>query len=120
MPSAYQKRRGTAIVETDKGILVVSHNSLFLLPGGAARSDELQILAAIRELQEETGTYPEEVRYLFKHLNSKIFLMKIVGIPKPCSEITRIDYYIPGKDIPLSFNTKKIIDRYYAMKLKKL
>lgn len=120
MQSAYQKRRGTALVETDKGILVVSQNHLFLLPGGAAHANELQILAAIRELQEETGTYPEEVKYLFKHLNSKIFLMKIVGIPRPCSEITRIEYYFPGKDIPLSYNTRKIIDRYYAMKLKEL
>ena len=116
MPSAYQKRRGTVIVDTDKGILVVAQGSLFLLPGGAAYSNELQMQAAIRELYEETGVYPIEVKYLFRHLNSKIFFMKIKGTPRPCSEIKKIDYYYPGKEIPISSNTKKIINQYYLMK----
>jgi len=116
MPSAYQRRRGTAIVDTKDGILVVAQGNIFLLPGGAAYSNELQIQAAIRELKEETGIYPIEVKYLFRYLNSKIFFMKTKGIPKPCSEIKKIDYYYPGKKIPLSFNTKKIIDQYYFMK----
>lgn len=118
MSSAYQKRRGTAIVDTDKGILVVAQGNLFLLPGGAAYPNELQILAAIRELKEETGIYPFEVKYLFRYLNSKIFFMRTNGTPRPCSEIKKVDYYYPGKQIPLSYNTKKIIDQYYLLKKK--
>jgi 8-oxo-dGTP diphosphatase len=52
----WHRRRGTAIVETKKGILVVSgHGKVFMLPGGAANHKESRLQAAIRELQEETG-----------------------------------------------------------------
>ncbi|QYZ79662.1 NUDIX domain-containing protein [Methanofollis formosanus] len=116
MPSAYGRRRGTAIIETEKGILVVaqSHRA-YLLPGGGARPDELQIQSAIRELREETGLYPIEVKYLFKHMAAKIFLMKVKGTPRPRNEIIRIAYYQPGNGIKVSPNTKKIIDQYYSL-----
>ncbi|WP_067048329.1 NUDIX domain-containing protein [Methanofollis ethanolicus] len=60
MAGAYDRRRGTAIIESQRGILVVTHGNrgAYLLPGGGAREDELQIIAAIRELKEETGPYP--------------------------------------------------------------
>ena len=36
--SAYGRRRGTAIVETERGIIVVTHdNRQFLLPGGSPK-----------------------------------------------------------------------------------
>ena len=47
----YVRRRGTAIVDTPSGILVVSKDGrLFTLPGGGARPDETDSEAAIREL----------------------------------------------------------------------
>jgi 8-oxo-dGTP diphosphatase len=52
----YRRRRGTAIVDTPNGILVVSlDGSNFTLPGGGALRDESRREAAIRELMEETG-----------------------------------------------------------------
>jgi len=54
-----KRRRGTAIVDTSRGILVVSHgNRTFYLPGGGAEKGESQKNAAIRELKEETGLVP--------------------------------------------------------------
>jgi 8-oxo-dGTP diphosphatase len=118
MAGAYDRRRGTAIIENQKGILVVTHSNggVYLLPGGGAREKELQIMAAIRELKEETGLYPIEVRYLFTHLKAKIFVMKAKGTPRPCNEIKKIAWYQPGSHINVSGNTRAIIDRYLQMK----
>ena len=116
MSSAYNRRRGTALIETRRGVMVVSHGRGYLLPGGGARRNELQIECAIRELREETGLYPVEVKYLFRFMKAKVFFMKVRGTPKPRNEIKRIAYYKPGSSTRVSLNTKKIIDRYYAMK----
>ena len=63
----YIRRRGTAIVESASGILVVSKDGhLFTLPGGGARPDESDRDAAIRELKEETGLEATDAVYLFE------------------------------------------------------
>ncbi len=50
------RRRGTAIVETNKGILLTSGKGrVFILPGGGARRSESRLRAALRDLEEETG-----------------------------------------------------------------
>jgi ADP-ribose pyrophosphatase YjhB (NUDIX family) len=118
MAGAYDRRRGTAIIEDQRGILVVTHgeDGIYLLPGGGARQDELQIIAAIRELREETGLYPIEVKYLFTHLKAKVFAMKVKGTPKPCNEIRKIEWYQPGSRVNVSGNTRAIINRYLMMK----
>ncbi|MGH9919809.1 MAG: NUDIX domain-containing protein [Nitrososphaerales archaeon] len=62
----YVRRRGTAIVESASGILVVSKDGrVFTLPGGGARPDESDGEAAIRELKEETGLDAVDLVYLF-------------------------------------------------------
>lgn len=112
--SAYGRRRGTAIIETEKGIIVVAEgNSKFLLPGGGARPHEMQIESVIREVKEELDIYPVEVKFLFKHMAAKVFFMKALGTPRPHNEINRIRYYYPGCNIEVSNNTKKILDIYY-------
>lgn len=118
MAGAYDRRRGTAIVESQRGILVVTHGNggVYLLPGGGAREKEIQIIAAIRELKEETGLYPIEVRYLFTYLKAKVFVMTVKGTPRPCNEIKKIAWYRPGSHINISRNTRTIIDRYLQMK----
>ncbi len=60
------RRRGTAIVDTPKGILVVSKDGgSFILPGGGANRGESEKDATILELKEETGMEAVEVDYLF-------------------------------------------------------
>ncbi|WP_363318505.1 NUDIX domain-containing protein [Methanoregula sp.] len=110
---AYDRRRGTAIVDTSKGILVVRQGiAPFLLPGGGTKNNESRIEAAIRELREETGLIAYEVKYLFTFHQSKVFLIQAEGIPKPRHEISQIGYYSLGSSLPVSHNTKKIIEMY--------
>lgn len=124
------RRRGTALVETDQGILLVSEDGLrFSLPGGAAEKDELWIQAAIRELQEETGLAACSARYLFSHMGDirkrnggysrnhhKVFLIEAEGVPQPCQEIKAIHFYRLADDVKLSNSTQIILEKYRALK----
>src|SRR3989344_4544949 len=86
------RRRGTAIVDTPKGILVCSgRRKIFLLPGGGTerKSKESRRKAAMRELREETGLKAYSSKYLFT--------------------------YNEG-NINLTYNTKKIVEKYLEMK----
>ena len=124
------RRRGTAIVETSKGILVAaSRNKLFLLPGGGAEKHESRRKAAIRELREETGLKAYYWKYLFIHHEPKynyhdgkrrkirnlhkVFLIKAKGNPKPnYHDVSHITYWKPGAHVQISRTTKAIIDKY--------
>ncbi len=120
------RRRGTALVETAQGILIVSEDGLrFSLPGGAAEKDELWIEAAIRELREETGLKAASAIFLFSHMGDirkrssghsrnhhKVFLIQAEGIPKPQQEIKAIQFYQPGAAVKLSNSTQIILERY--------
>jgi ADP-ribose pyrophosphatase YjhB (NUDIX family) len=119
------RRRGTAIVDTDKGILVVSdgRKPVFLLPGGGARPGESRRRAAIRELEEETGLKTYYCRYLFTYNEPndgrrirnlhKVFLIKAYGIPTPNHrDVYYIAFWKPGSNIPISKTTEKIIKIY--------
>jgi 8-oxo-dGTP diphosphatase len=123
-----KRRRGTAIVETSKGILVTSgRKKIFLLPGGGAEHNESRRKAAIRELREETGLKAYSSHFLFKfegakHKNykgghfkdyHKVFLIKASGVAKPRHEIKHIEWYKPSSEIHLSRITKTIIEQYY-------
>jgi 8-oxo-dGTP pyrophosphatase MutT (NUDIX family) len=116
MAGAYERRRGTALIDTPKGILVVRQGrARFLLPGGGARKGESRLEAAIRELREETGLIAYDVHFLFEHQRSKVFLVKANGTPHSRNEISQIGYYTRDALIPLSSNTKLIIEKYWNM-----
>lgn len=127
----HRRRRGTAIVETSKGILVASgRRKIFLLPGGGAEGWESRRRAAIRELREETGLHTKESTYLFSFIGGihkdhkgghfqdhhKVFLIKAEGDARPRHEIKYIAYYTPDSNIRLSSITKEIIDKYLSIK----
>ncbi len=131
MPRIERRRRGTAIVETEGGILITAgRNGVFILPGGGADRHETRIEAAVRELREETGLKSYYVKYLFRHLGKihkshghgyyqdyhTVCLIKANGEAKPCHEIRHIAYYKPGSGIPISGVTREIIEKYYAYK----
>ncbi len=130
----YKRRRGTAIVETSKGILLVAGRSkLFILPGGGAEKNETRTEAAIRELREETGLIANYSKVLFRYIGSvhkshsggffqdyhTVCLIKADGIPRPKHEIRYVEFYVPvdtASELKISRNTKEIIDIFYESK----
>ena len=118
-----KRRRGTAIVDTLRGILVVSHDDrTFYLPGGGAEKGESQKTAAIRELKEETSLEIVACRFLFEYEsltdNHEVFLIETSGIAKPSSEIKYIDYF-NGSNLKVSNATWEILQLYRAAKVSK-
>lgn len=125
----YNRRRGTALVETNEGILVVCNSwdmdkKLFTLPGGKANKNESRRQAAIRELEEETSLKGLESTYLFSYNSPphghryrdchKVLLIKVNGTPEPQHEVKQIAFYKEGSDLNLSHSTREIIERFLA------
>lgn len=130
-PKIRNRRRGTAIVETREGIIIVAGKKAeyFLLPGGGAEPYESRKQAAIRELSEETGLKADSATYLFTHVGAtyqyhdqliknchKVFLIKANGTPEPRNEIKHIKYYNPGDQTKLSQSTTEILEKYLSDK----
>ena len=126
-----KRRKGVAIVDTPKGILVVAGRSKkFMLPGGGAKRGESRRKAAIRELYEETGLKAIKVKYLFSYVGrkwhtkkgsivrnyAKVFLIEAKGNPRPRSEIKYIAFWRPGSKLNITKGTKKIISKYIEIK----
>lgn len=126
------RRRGTAIVETPKGILVCSgRRKIFLLPGGGTDKGETRKHAAMRELREETGLWSLRRKYLFTYTEPKytlagkkrkivnkhkVFLIKTKGHLRPRHEVKHLNFWTPKSKTKLPYHTKKIIERYLEMK----
>jgi ADP-ribose pyrophosphatase YjhB (NUDIX family) len=127
-----KRRKGVAIVNADKGILVVAGKSKnFTLPGGGAEKWESRKKATIRELYEETGLKTKNIVYLFRYTGNKwhthsgkvirnyakVFLVEAIGNPKPKHEIKKYAFWKPGSSLNLTRGTKKIIEKYLSKKL---
>lgn len=118
-----KRRRGTAIVETPEGILVVSRNNRgFYLPGGGAEKNESRKDASIRELKEETSLQTISCKFLFDYEDfgnsHKVFLIQSIGAAKPSNEIKYIDFF-NGSNLKVSNTTWEILELYHAIKSKK-
>jgi 8-oxo-dGTP diphosphatase len=116
-----KKRRGTIILENENGILLARTGSdeRLMLPGGHAEHNEPRIIAAIRELHEETKLRAFDVKLLFdfesKNYFHKVFLIRAHGEPIPSREISSVDYYHPEKT-NIYNSSIEIIQKYLEMK----
>ena len=121
------RRKGVAVVENKKGILLVAgRKKIFSLPGGGAEKFESRKKATIRELHEETNLRTVKIKYLFSHVGKrwhnyngklvknsiKIFLIESKGMPKPSHEIKYISFWKKGMKLKLSDSTKIILEKY--------
>jgi len=112
-----KRRRGTAIVEREEGILLTAmKDGVFVLPGGGAEEDESRFRAAIRELEEETYLQAHSAKILFRHESyhhqHTVVYIEARGVPKPRNEVQTIAYYKPGKKLKLSQGTVDILAKY--------
>lgn len=135
------RRRGTAIVETEHGILLTGghgagHKKPFILPGGGAERGESRFMAALRELSEETRLRPYYAEIIFTHKGKvrpthsgrgkfqdhhTVCLIKATGYPKPGGgDAKRLSYFHPGSRVWVSRTTMEIIERYYKWKQNKV
>ena len=120
------RRRGVAIVEFKKGILVVSTDKKkFMLPGGGAKKGESQKKAVSRELYEETGLKIKSIKYFFSYSpktkklvknDNKVFIVKSIGKPKPKNEIKYLKFWKPKSKISLTSGAKEAIEKYLINK----
>lgn len=119
------RRRGVAIVEFKKGILVVSTNGKnFMLPGGGARIFESRKKVVIRELYEETGLKTKSIKYFFSYFpktnklirnDNKVFIIKTIGKPLPKNEIKYLKFFKPKSKISLTPGSRKAIEKYFLV-----
>ncbi len=125
------RRKGVAIVESEKGILVVAgRGKVFALPGGGANGKETRKKAAIRELREETGLKTKHAKYVFSYKgrkwkdykgkyvrnHAKVFLIKIYGHLRPRKEVKYVAWYNPNSKVRISRSTRGLIEKYLKTK----
>lgn len=127
----YHRRRGVAIIDTPKGVMVVAGRSRkYILPGGGTKKYESRRRAAIRELREETGLRAKKSTFLFsaygkkwrghggKYIRNrtKVFKVSAYGRLRPRSEVKHIRYYKPGSRLNVTSGTREIVEKYYNKK----
>lgn len=102
-------------MKNGKVLFCRENNGLLLLPGGRVEKGELPIIAAIRELNEETGANLDIISFLFSHQSYTqthyVFSGKLTDGCKPManSEIIGVEW-VPLLNIASLNTSPAVID----------
>ena len=110
------RNRATAVVMRDGKVLLVKGSGKFAMPGGGIDDGELQIVAAARELWEETGLEPKRIEYLFTWESDihrhEVFRVEAEGdVEIAPGEITDFLWWDREDDLPTYGHVETILKR---------
>ena len=104
------KRGGRVLLVRDRG------RDAYALPGGGIEDGELPIIAAARELMEETGLEATAIRYLFtfggKYNDHHIYEVEAEGEVSAMGEVDGFIWWDMVDDTPVFPHVRGILDRY--------
>lgn len=113
------RERATAVVIRDNKVLLVRSSagqfSEFMMPGGGIEDDGLPIVAAARELHEETNLRASGISYrltletaIHRHV---VFRVEAEGEVEPGPEIGDFIWWDQREDLPLFSHVRAILER---------
>ena len=111
------RHRATLVMRREGRILLVRDRgrSSYGLPGGGIEDGELSIVAAARELHEETGLEATAIRYLFsfagKYNVHRVYEVEADGEPEARGEIDWYIWWDMKDDLPVYPHVRGILAR---------
>ncbi len=102
-------RNGRVLLVRDRG------RSTYALPGGGIEKDELPIVAAARELHEETSLEADTIRFLFvfggKYNNHHLYEVEAGGDVVVQGEVDGFTWWDMRDDTPVYPHVRGILER---------
>ena len=112
------RRRATLILRRDGRVLLLRDigRDFYALPGGGIDRDEPPIVAAARELHEETGLEATSIKYLFNHLGKRtdhhVYAVEAEGeITIQDDEIESFAWWDTQDDTRVAPHVRQILER---------